>query len=600
MKQVESNLKDCFDIGEGRRFYRNKPIKTLLSLYQGNYLKLLWSCVIFLFKHTPIWVQPIALANIINCISSDSPNKLQTITINLIVLTVCVAINVPLAIMYARCISQATRDVEATIRIGLVRKLQVLSIPFYKHLETGKLQSKVLRDVESITNLGSRFCYGIMPIIINFFVIFGVTITKDFRITIFFFLSVPLCVLVTYAFRKNMRSVYGNFRKDVEQMSATVSQMIEMVPITRAHALEDIEIKKNDDALTNIKETGCKVDVMGTALGAASWTILQLMQIVCLAFTVYLAFQQEIQVGDIVVYQSYFSNLLGLLNTAIGMYPDIAKGVDSTASLSEIFLSDDIENYQGKPKVDHVEGNYEFDNISFRYDDSEEDEYVLKDFKLSVKKGESIAFVGESGGGKSTLVNMVIGFLKPTKGRLLLDGHDMSEIDLQSYRKDIAVVPQNTILFYGTIRDNITYGVEGVSEERLQEVIEIACLTDVIEKLPKGLDTVVGEHGDILSGGQKQRIAIARALIREPKVIILDEATSALDNQSEIHIQKAMKNLTKDKTTFMVAHRLSTIMDADKIVVVENGKVLECGNYQQLMEQKGAFYKLENLRKQDE
>ncbi len=600
MKEVDSKLKDSFDFGDGRHFYRNRPIRSLLSLYKGNYGKLLWSCAIFLLKHTPVWAQPIVLANIINIIGSDSPDKMQSIIINIVILAACVSINVPLAIMYARCISLATRDVEAKVRIGLVRKLQVLSIPFYKHLETGKLQSKLLRDVESITNLGSRFCYGIMPIILNFVVIFGVTLSKDPRITIFFLLAIPLGFLVTNAFRKRMRSVYGNFRKDVEEMSATVSRMIEMVPITRAHALEEVEIEKNDDALVNIRDTGYKVDVTGQTLGAASWTILQLMQIVCLMFTVSLAFRKEIPVGDIVVYQSYFTNLLNLLNMAINIYPDIAKGVDATASLSEIFLSDDIENYEGKPQIEHIEGNYEFNHISFRYEDSEEDEYILKDFNLSVKKGESVAFVGESGGGKTTLINMVIGFLQPTSGQLLLDGHDMSQIDLQAYRRDIAVVPQNTILFYGSIRDNITYGMQDVTEERLQEVIEIASLTDVIAKLPKGLDTVVGEHGDILSGGQKQRIAIARALIRQPKIIILDEATSALDNQSEIHIQKAMKNLTQDKTTFIVAHRLSTIMDADKIVVVENGKVLECGNYQELMARKGAFYQLENARRSEE
>ncbi|WP_294379149.1 ABC transporter ATP-binding protein [uncultured Clostridium sp.] len=191
------------------------------------------------------------------------------------------------------------------------------------------------------------------------------------------------------------------------------------------------------------------------------------------------------------------------------------------------------------------------------------------------------------------MIQMIVGFLHPTHGKLLIDGNDMTEINLQSYRKHIAMVPQNTVLFSGTIKENITYGIE-VSDEKLEEIIDAACLTEVIEKLPDGINTNVGEHGDMLSGGQKQRISIARALIRDPKVIIFDEATSALDNKSEVHVQKAMKNLIKNRTTFMVAHRLSTIKDADNIVLINGGKIVEQGSYKELIEKKGEFYKLSN------
>ena len=180
-------------------------------------------------------------------------------------------------------------------------------------------------------------------------------------------------------------------------------------------------------------------------------------------------------------------------------------------------------------------------------------------------KGETIALVGESGAGKSTILNLVIGFNQVNSGEVLIDGHNMKDIDLRSYRKHLAVVPQTSILFSGTIRDNITYGVDNVDEATLDEIVKAANLTDLINSLPDGLDTMVGEHGGKLSGGQRQRISIARALIRNPKVIVLDEATSALDSISEKLIQEALNNLTKDRTTFIVAHRLSTIKDADKI-----------------------------------
>jgi ATP-binding cassette subfamily B protein len=221
---------------------------------------------------------------------------------------------------------------------------------------------------------------------------------------------------------------------------------------------------------------------------------------------------------------------------------------------------------------------------------------VLNDFNLHVNKGETIAFVGESGAGKSTILNMVIGFHMATEGEVLLDGHDMSKIDLRTYRRHLAVVPQTSILFSGTIRENITYGCENVTEEQLAEVIKAANLADLVETLPKGLDTMVGEHGGKLSGGQRQRIAIARALIRNPKIIVLDEATSALDSISEKMIQEALNNLVKGRTTFIVAHRLSTIRDADKIAVIAGGKCVEYGTFDELMALKGEFYKMKVIQ----
>ena len=372
-------------------------------------------------------------------------------------------------------------------------------------------------------------------------------------------------------------------------MSTAVSQMVDMVPITRAHALEKVEIDKVDNEVCKVKKSGYKVDMLNALFGAGGWATFQLMQITCLVFTSFLAVKGYIKVGDIVLYQTYFSSILGDLTNAINVYPQIVKGFDSINSVSEILTAEDVEKNSGKLIMNEVEGDFVFDNISFRYEDGKED--VLKDFNLHVKQGESIAFVGESGGGKSTLLQLVVGFLKPTSGHLLVDGHDIDEINLRSYRKYIAMVPQNTVLFSGSIRENITYGME-VSDEKLEEIIEAACLKEVIEKLPDGINTNVGEHGDMLSGGQKQRISIARALIRNPKVIILDEATSALDNRSEIHVQKAMKNLMKDRTTFMVAHRLSTIRDAQNIVLIEGGHIIEQGTYGELILKRGEFYKL--------
>ena len=220
---------------------------------------------------------------------------------------------------------------------------------------------------------------------------------------------------------------------------------------------------------------------------------------------------------------------------------------------------------------------------------------MVEDFNLDVKKGECIAVVGASGSGKSTIMNMIIGFLQPTEGHLYIDDNDITEISLPEYRHFISVVPQNSILFSGTIRENILYGMDKIDDKRLEEVAEMANLNEFVKDLPNGLDTFIGEHGGKLSGGQKQRITIARALIRDPKILILDEATSALDNISEYHVQKAISGLIKGRTTFIVAHRLSTIRDAVRIVVMDAGRCVETGTYEELMEKKGKFYELKNL-----
>ena len=255
-------------------------------------------------------------------------------------------------------------------------------------------------------------------------------------------------------------------------------------------------------------------------------------------------------------------------------------------------LSNDIEKGGSGDKVE-VEGRIRFDDVSYKYPNAKD--YVIKNFSLDVKKGECIAVVGASGSGKSTIMNLIIGFLKPEKGAIYVDDVLLNDLPLSEYRKNISVVPQNSILFSGSIRDNITFGIDDYSEERLQEVVKMANIDEFLKELPNGIDSDVGEHGGKLSGGQKQRITIARALIRDPKILILDEATSALDNISEYHVQRAISELIKGRTTFIVAHRLSTIRDADRIVVMQEGECVEMGTYDELMKKGGKFYELKSL-----
>ena len=306
-----------------------------------------------------------------------------------------------------------------------------------------------------------------------------------------------------------------------------------------------------------------------------------------------MAWQGAIQVGDISLYQSYFSSLTGQVSAIIGMLPIITKGLESVRSIGEILSNTDIEDNTGKIKMTSLRGEYEFRGVHFHYED---DQPLLRGLDLHVREGETIAIVGESGSGKSTILNLVIGFNLAQEGQVLVDGLDIKEIDLHSYRKHIAIVPQNSVLFTGTIRENITYGIKNVTDELIARALEAARLTSFINTLPRGVDTMLEEHGANLSGGQRQRLSIARAIIRDPDVIILDEATSALDSISEKEIQHAINNLTKNRTTFIVAHRLSTIRDADRIAVIKGGMCVEIGSYEELMAAQGEFYRMQTAQ----
>jgi ATP-binding cassette subfamily B protein len=369
--------------------------------------------------------------------------------------------------------------------------------------------------------------------------------------------------------------------------------MIEMIPVTKAHGLEETEIHDTERYINKLKDSGIELDKTTACFGSAIPALNWFLSAVCLLFCTFLAIKGIIRVGDIILFQSMFTQLSNYVSSLVNLTPQISAGFESINSLGEIMNVKDVEYNIGKKKIKNVSGDIEFKNVYYKYPNAEQ--YVVKDFSLKVNAGECIAVVGSSGSGKSTLMNLIIGFLKAEKGEIYVDGKLLNDYDLTEYRHNISVVPQSSILFAGTIRDNITYGLDRYGEKELNAVIEMANLKEFTDELPCGIDTNIGEHGDKLSGGQKQRVTIARALIRNPRILILDEATSALDNISEFHVQKAIASSIKGRTTFIVAHRLSTIRDADRIVVMENGVAVEIGTYEQLMDKKGKFFELKAL-----
>ncbi|MCM1268212.1 MAG: ABC transporter ATP-binding protein/permease [Bacteroidales bacterium] len=577
-------------------FRRNEDhsLKILIGLYRGQYLKLFLSVLMFAIKHTPVWALPIVTANIINAATGSVKNAAGTILLNASVMIVLVLQNLLTNYLHTYFYAKVVRNVECGLRSSMIRKLQQLSITYHNEMQSGRLQSKIMRDVEQIENLSSQIFISVLSIILNVIVSLTVVLHSSFTVFLFFAASIPVAVLIRNAFKKTINTRNRNFRREMEETSVKVMEMVELIPVTRAHALEETETKKLDSQLKNVAEHGFKLDMIQSFFGSVSWASFQIFQVICLAFTGWLAVQGKILPGDVVMYQTYFGTIVNQVSGVVTLIPIISKGLESVNSVGDILMSADIEDTGNKKKIKQVAGNITFQNVNFRFKDAEFP--VINDLCLSIKKGETVAFVGASGAGKTTLMNLVIGFLRPNSGQILIDGKNLNDIDLQSYRRHISVVPQTPILFTGTIRENITYGSEHISDDFLNKMIDAANLRDLIDSLPDGLDTKITEHGANLSGGQRQRVSIARAFVRDPKILILDEATSALDTVSEKKIQDSIEKLVKDRTTLIVAHRLSTIRNADKIAVIGDGGMLEFGTYDELMEKQGEFYHLRSLQ----
>lgn len=579
---------------ESYRRHGGNTIMVLLGFYKGQYHRFLISTFFFVIKHSPALFTSLLVANVINGVMAGGDTAVRAIYTNVGIWLGLLAVHLPANWLYSMYKNRVIRQTEAGLRGALVKKLQELSIPYHTEMQSGRLQSKIMRDVEAVETLSEQLFVQLMNISISLTITLSITAVKNRIILLFFVLVAPIAAVTVVAFRQKIRGENRAFRREMEATSARVMEMVELVPVTRAHALERSEEKRIWGQLEETAEKGYRLDMVQSHFGAVSWCVFQMFQALCLGFSGLMALRGRILVGDITFYQTSFTQVVNQFTSCINLLPILTRGLESITSIGEVLASDDVEVNDGKLEMDSLQGNYSFRNVRFAYRDAEDS--VLDGFSLDVKAGETIALVGESGAGKTTVLNLLIGFIKPLDGRLLVDGTDINDINLRSMRRFISVVPQSPILFTGTIRDNITYGMEQVSDEQVMQAVEAANLKSLIARLPKGLDTMLEEHGANLSGGQRQRISIARAIIRNPKVIILDEATSALDTISEKEIQDALEKLIRGRTTFIVAHRLSTVRNADRIVVLNQGQIREEGTYQQLMEKKGEFYEMESLQ----
>lgn len=575
------------------RYRGENPVRTLGHLFRPDRGRLALAALVFVVKHSPIWLLPLITATVLDVVVQHGPESglWQSTGILLFVLV----INYPLHQWYVRLLGGSIRRMGTTLRSALCRRMQQLSIGYHARVSSSVLQAKVVRDVESVEQMMQQSAdmgLGAVVTLVGGLVVIGVRVPAFLPV---FLVVVPAAGFLVMRLRARLRSHNESFRREVEQLSSRVGEMTTLIPITRAHGLERTALGRVDGSLRQVFAAGLRLDTLNGRFGSLAWVILNTLGVLCLTGSALVAYHGWMPVtpGDVVMLSSFFTVLTGSVTTLLGLAPVLTKGLESVRSAGEVLQAPDLEHNAGKAQVEQVTGRIDFEDVGFAYDDADP---AVDGFSLSARPGETIALVGASGAGKSTVLNLLIGFIRPTSGRIMLDGTDMAGLDLRSYRRFLSVVPQESILFEGSIRDNVTYGMGDTDEATLIRALEDANALDFVRDLPLGLDTVVGQRGARLSGGQRQRLAIARALIRDPRVLVLDEATSALDNRSEALVQEAVSRLVHGRTVFVVAHRLSTIQGADRIVAMEGGRIAEVGTHSELLDRGGLYAGLQPAR----
>ena len=475
----------------------------------------------------------------------------------------------------------------------IYNKIQTLDMEYFSSKKIGDMMTRVMTDPSNINSIILEI-FDMISEIIKVVFFLGIAFYIDFDLTLGVMVVTPILVITVRRYAKRLKRSGRQRQEALDGLNSKLQETLSGIRIIRAFATEEYEInnfKKKNNSLKKIAVRSARYNAKANSImEALNYIIIALL----LMFSGYRVLRaKNFTPGDFVTIIGAISSMYTPAKRAMTRFNAISVNLSSITRVSEILEEiPNIVNRSNCIKFENFLNDINFENVDFKYKDNPEK--ILKNINLTVKKGETVAFVGNSGGGKSTLVNLIPRFFDVSNGSIKIDGTDIRNYDIKSLRKAIGIVPQETFLFAGTILSNIRYGRQNATREEIVEAAMQANAHEFIESLPDGYDTEIGERGVKLSGGQKQRIAIARAILENPQILILDEATSALDNESEKLVQDALEKLMKGKTTFVIAHRLTTIENSNKIVVIQKGEIKEIGNHNDLLSKNGIYKALYN------
>lgn len=484
--------------------------------------------------------------------------------------------------------------IETDMRRDLFDHLQRLSYTFYDSNKIGQIMARITSDLFDVTEFAhhcpEEFFIAGLKIVVSFAILSNYSLT----LTLIIFAIIPLMLLSTIYFNRRMRRAFKKSRNQTGEINAQVEDSLLGVRVVKSFANEELEKEKFDEGNQAFLEI--KKEQYRYMAGFNSTTRIYdgVMYLAVMVIGGLFMTYGKITAADFIAYLLYVTTLLASVRRIVEFTEQFQRGMTGIERFIEVIDAPvDIEDAPDASELGQVEGNIRFEQVGFHYADDPAP--VLADINLTVKPGESVALVGPSGSGKTTLCNLIPRFYDVTSGRILIDGQDIRSLTLHSLRQQIGVVQQDVYLFAGSVYENIAYGKPGASRQEVIEAARLAGAHSFISEFPDGYDTYVGERGVRLSGGQKQRISIARVFLKNPPILILDEATSALDNESERIVQQSLEKLAHGRTTFTIAHRLTTIRGADTILVLTEDGIAEQGNHAELMEKRGIYHSLYSM-----